>query len=588
MSLNNMSIRIAGRAGQGVESTGAGFSLALARGGLNLFTMQDYMSRIRGGLNFFQLRVAPQEIYSHTDDLHLLLAMNKEAFDTYHPLIESGGGVIYDQEMKVDGNGLEDRGIRAFASPINEIAEEVGGNRLMSNTAAIAVATGITDYQFDRIAEVIAQNFARKGPQIVEANLRVAEVAFEFGRETYASQFDHRLEVVERAPRMLMNGNHAFSLGALASGCRFVSAYPMTPATTIMEWLATQAEEYGVLVKQTEDEIAAICMAIGANHMGVRAMTTTSGGGFSLMTEALGLAGMTETPVVVVNVQRPGPSTGLATRTEQSDLRFMLHASQGEFPRLILTPGTIEQAFEAGAQAFNLAEKYQTPVIVLYDQYLAVSSRVLEQDALDLESVKIDRGELLTDEDLDQLEGEYLRYAFTESGISPRAVPGSHEKAFFSVTSDEHRPDGHIEEDRENRFRMMNKRMGKLETAMEDLWQPELYGPEQASLTFVTWGSSYGPLRQAVDWLNEDSTSANMLHFAQVWPFPSQRVSEILGAAQRVIGVEQNFAAQLAGLIRQETGIHIRENILRYDGRPFTPNYILRCLEEERFNVQTI
>jgi 2-oxoglutarate ferredoxin oxidoreductase subunit alpha len=329
-------------------------------------------------------------------------------------------------------------------------------------------------------------------------------------------------------------------------------------------------------------------MAIGASHMGVRAMTATSGGGFSLMVEALGLAGMTETPVVVVNVQRPGPSTGLATRTEQGDLRFMLHASQGEFPRLLLTPGTVEQAFEAGTQAFNLAEKYQTPVIVMYDQFLGVSARILEPEAFDFDGVKIDRGELLSSKDLDILEDGYQRYAFTETGISPRAIPGSHEKAFYPVTSDEHGVDGHILEDRENRFLMMNKRMKKLETARTDLWQPELYGPDEANITFVAWGSTYGPLREAVDWLNDDGNSANMLHLPQIWPFPGKRVSEILDGARRVIGVESNFGAQLAGLIREKTGIHIESNILKYDGRPFSPNYIIRCLEEERFNAQTI
>lgn len=588
MSINKMSLRIAGAAGQGVESTGAGFSLALSRGGLNLFTMQDYMSRIRGGLNFFQIRVAPNEIFTHTDNIHLLLALNKEAFDTYRTDIVPGGGIIYDQDMKVEDKELEDDGIKAFASPIIEIAEDVGGNRLMTNTAAVAISSGITGFSFEKIGEVIENSFAKKGKRIVEGNLRVAEVAYDFGRDTYYDQFEYHLAEVDRPPRMMINGNQAFSLGALASGCRFISSYPMTPATTIMEILASHAEEYGVLVKQTEDEIAAMCMAIGASHMGVRAMTATSGGGFSLKVEALGLAGMTETPVVIVNVQRPGPSTGLATRTEQGDLRFMLHASQGEFPRLVLTPGTVEQAFEAGARAFNLAEKYQTPVIVLSDQFLGVSSRVLEQDTFDFNGVNIDRGELLRPEDLDKLEEDYQRYVFTETGISPRAIPGSHEKAFYPVTSDEHGPDGHILEDRTNRFRMMNKRMKKLETASIDLWQPELYGPEEADITFVAWGSTYGPLREAVDWLNDDGSSANMLHLPQVWPFPEKRVSEILSGARRVIGVESNFSAQLAGLIREETGFHIGSNILRYDGRPFSPNYITQCLEEERFNAQTI
>ncbi len=588
MSVNNMSFRIAGKAGQGVESSGAGFALALARGGLNVFTMQDYMSRIRGGLNFSQIRIAPYEIYTHTDDVHLLLAMNQEAFETYRGEVHPGGGIIYDQEMRVDAHEVEEQGVSAFASPLVEIAEEMGGNRVMVNTAAIAVAAGITGYSFEKIGEVIEQNFARKGKQVTDTNFRIAEVAYEFGQDTYASQFDYQLQVVEAPPRMLIHGNHAFSLGALASGCRFVSAYPMTPATTIMEWMAARAKEYGVLVKQTEDEIAALCMAIGANHVGVRAMTATSGGGFSLMVEALGLAGMTETPVVVVNVQRPGPSTGLPTRTEQGDLRFVIHASQGEFPRLVLTPGTVEQAFEAGARAFNLAEKYQTPVIVLYDQFLANSNRVLGLDALDFERVKIDRGDLLSPEDLDKLEGEYQRFAFTETGISPRALPGSHEKAFYPVTSDEHGPDGHILEDRKNRIRMMNKRMQKLQTARKDLWQPELYGVEDADITFVAWGSIYGPLREAVDWLNDDGISANMLHLPQVWPFPKEEVEEILGGAKRAIGVEQNYSAQLAGLIRQETGIQLKENILKYDGRPFSPNYILTCLKEERFNAQTI
>lgn len=587
MPTNKMSLRIAGKAGQGVESTGAGFSLALSRGGLNLFTMQDYMSRIRGGLNFFQIRIAPDEIYTHTDDVHLLLALNKEAFETYRTDIVPGGGIIYDQAMKVEAEELADNGINAFASPIIEIAEEVGGNRLMSNTAAVAIASGITGYSFEEIGEVIENNFASKGKQIVEANLRVAEVAYDFGRDTYHDQFEYYLTKVDRSPRMMINGNQAFSLGALAAGCRFISSYPMTPATTIMEWLASHAEEYGVLVKQTEDEIAAMCMAIGASHMGVRAMTATSGGGFSLMVEALGLAGMTETPVVVVNVQRPGPSTGLATRTEQADLRFMLHASQGEFPRLMLTPGTVEQAFEAGVRAFNLAEKYQTPVIVLSDQFLAVSSRVLELDALNFEEVRIDRGELLSPQDMDNLEGDYQRYAFTETGISPRALPGSHKNAYYPVTSDEHGTDGHILEDRMNRFRMMNKRMKKLETARTDLWQPELYGPAEADVTFVAWGSTYGPLREAVDWLN-DGSSANMLHLPQVWPFPGKHVSEILSGARRVIGVESNFSAQLAGLIREQTGITIENNILKYDGRPISPNYIIQCLEEERFNAQAI
>ena len=587
MSINDMCFKIAGEAGQGVESSGAGFAQALARGGLHIFAMQDYMSRIRGGHNFFQIRVAHHDIYSHTDEVHLLLAMNKQAIEEHRAEIVEGGGVIYDQGLRVEAKELEDEGIRAFPSPLVEIAEEVGGHRVMVNTAAIAVATGITGYSFEKIAGVIEKNFAKKGKGVVDSNLQVAEASYQFAQDTYAREFEHCLEVVDAPPRMIIHGNHAFCLGALASGCRFISAYPMTPATPIMEWMAAHAAEYGIVVKQTEDEIAAINMAIGANHVGVRGMAATSGGGFSLMVEALGLAGMTETPLVIVEAQRPGPSTGFATRTEQGDLRFVLHASQGDFPRLVLTPGTVEQVFEAGARAFNLAERYQTPVIVLYDQFLANSFRTVDLDAFDFEGVKIDRGELLSPEDLDKLEGDYQRFAFTESGISARALPGSHPKAVYPVTSNEHGPDGHIWEDKENRIRMMNKRMRKLEAARGDIWQPELYGPEEAEVTFVAWGSTYGSLREAVDRLNKEGTSANMLHLLQVWPFPKERVSETLGGAKRVIGVEQNYSAQLAGLIRQETGIEVEANILKYDGRPFSVDYILTRSQKEDFDGQT-
>jgi len=587
MSLNDMSFKIAGEAGQGIESSGAGFAQALARGGLHIFAIQDYMSRIRGGHNFFQIRVAPHDIYSHTDEVHLLLAMNKQAIEEHRAEIAEGGGIIYDQGLEVEAKALEDEGIRAFPSPLVEIAQEVGGHRVMVNTATIAVATGITGYSFDKIAGVIEKNFAKKGKSVVDSNLKVAEVSYQFAQETYTREFEHCLEVVDAPPRMMIHGNHAFCLGALASGCRFISAYPMTPATPIMEWMAARAAEYGIVVKQTEDEIAAINMAIGANHVGVRGMAATSGGGFSLMVEALGLAGMTETPLVVVETQRPGPSTGFATRTEQGDLRFILHASQGDFPRLVLTPGTVEQAFEAGVRAFNLAEKYQTPVIVLYDQFLANSFRTVELDDFDFEGVKIDRGELLSLEDLDKLEGDYQRFALTESGISPRALPGSHPKAVYPVTSNEHGPDGHLWEDRENRIRMMNKRMRKLETARGDIWPPELYGPEEAEVTFVAWSSTYGPLREAVNRLNKEGTSAKMLHLPQLWPFPKERVSEILGDARRIIGVEQNYSAQLAGLIRQETGIEVEANILKYDGRPFSVDYILARFQKEDFDGQS-
>lgn len=383
---------------------------------------------------------------------------------------------------------------------------------------------------------------------------------------------------------MVVNGTQAFSLGALAGGCRFVSAYPMTPGSPVLHWMAAHASQYGVAIKHTEDEIAAINMAIGAAHTGARSLVPTSGGGFALMVEALGLAGMTETPLVIYNAQRPGPSTGLPTRQEQGDLLFTLYASQGEFPRFILTPGSHEECFTAGWRAFNLAEKYQTPAIVLSDHYLVTSVRTLELDSannnrsFDFEAVEIDRGALLSEVELDTLEEEYLRYRITDSGISPRAVPG-HNKAVYVAAGNEHDESGAITEEPEMRTAQVEKRQRKIAGMTEEMSGPIRYGPENAEITFVSWGSTYGPLREAVDALNaQQANQANLLHFVNLWPFPTEAATSALKSAQRLIGVEGNATAQLATLIRSQTGLAMDDIILKYDGRAFTPEYVL-CWE---------
>lgn len=298
------------------------------------------------------------------------------------------------------------------------------------------------------------------------------------------------------------------------------------------------------------------------------------------MTEALGLAGITETPIVIVEAQRPGPATGLATRTEQGDLLFVLHASQGEFPRIILSPGTVEECFEAGWRAFNLAERYQCPAIILSDNFLANSVRTIEMDALDFAGVEIDRGELLTDEDLNQLQGEYLRFAYTESGVSPRALPG-HPKAVYQATGNEHAPDGHLTEELEPRRLQVEKRLRKLDTAGQEMDGPLHYGPPEAEVTLLGWGSTYGPLREAVDLLNaQERGKANMLHIREVWPLPREKVRDALGGARRIVMVEGNATGQMAFLLKAHAGLSIDHHIRRYDGRPFSPEYILAGLRE--------
>jgi 2-oxoglutarate ferredoxin oxidoreductase subunit alpha len=578
MPKNDMTFKIGGEAGQGIESGGAGFAKVLARGGLYVFGLQDYMSRIRGGHNFYQIRASESPLYSHTDEVHLLLALIPETIERHKDEIIAGGGLIYDEGLEVDEEDLEGEGIKLFPVPLSQIAKEAG-SKIMANTAAFGAAAGVTEYNFEFMASVIRDNFAKKGASVVDANLEVARKAYDFARERYAADFDYKLEPVEAPPRMVINGNHALSVGALLGGCRFISAYPMTPASSVLEWLATHASRYGLVAKHSEDEIAALCMAIGASHVGARAMTTTSGGGFSLMVEALGLAGMTETPVVIVEAQRPGPSTGMPTRTGQGDLLFMLRASQGEFPRIVLTPGTVEDCFHAGWRAFNLAEKYQCPVIILIDNFLANSVRSIPRSDFHFEEVEIDRGELLTEEELDQLSDDYKRYTITATGISPRALPG-HPKAVFVACSDEHTEDGHFEdEDPENRVQMVQKRLRKLELAEGEMRAPALYGPEQADTTLIGWGSSYGPVREAVDRLNQKGEKANFLHFTDVWPFPADRVQPLLKSAQRLVAVENNATGQFARLLRAYTGVQVDDKILRFDGRPFSPEYVLDRLE---------
>jgi 2-oxoglutarate ferredoxin oxidoreductase subunit alpha len=582
MPKNNLSMKVAGEAGQGVESGGAGFAKALVRGGLYIFGLQDYMSRIRGGHNFFQVRVSERPLHTFDDDVHLLLAFNKNAADIHTKEVARGGGILHDASIKVDKDLLAERGVHDFEMPLIKIAEQEGGHRIMMNTAALGATAGITSYDFERIADIIETNFKRKGAETVDKNLKVARTAYDMALEQFGSDFDWKLEPITGAPqRMIVNGNQAIAMGALAAGCKFISTYPMTPASTITEWLAAHSKKFGIVQKQTEDETAAILFAIGAAHAGVRAMTASSGGGFCLMVEAYGLAAMTETPLVIAEVQRGGPSTGLPTRTEQPDLEFVLAASHGEFPRFVIAPGTVEQCFEAGHRAFNLAEKYQTPVIILSDLLLSNQQKTVEMDGFDFSRITIDRGETLEYEALDKLVQPYERHFLTESGISPRAIPG-HEKAVYITTGDEHNHEGFITEDGDVRNQQMEKRMRK-ETlaARDDMRMPHRYGPEQADVTLVGFGSTTGALIEAAERLTADGLSTNVLQFVDVAPLDEDRLTDLIVGLRRMVVVEQNYTGQLARIIRRMTGRKADARINKYDGRPISPTEIVAKVRQE-------
>ncbi|NIS71209.1 MAG: 2-oxoacid:acceptor oxidoreductase subunit alpha, partial [Proteobacteria bacterium] len=409
-------------------------------------------------------------------------------------------------------------------------------------------------------------------PKVAELNVKAAKMGYDYARERYAGNFEYRLERTSSPVKrkMFLTGSEAVGLGAIRAGCKFYAAYPMTPATPLLHFVAPLNREYGMIVIQTESEIAAINMVAGASFAGVRAMTATSGGGFCLMSEGLGMTGMTETPVVLMLAQRPGPSTGLPTYSGQGDLRFAIHASQGEFPRVVIAPGDVEECFYKTMEAFNLAEKFQIPAILITDKYLVESHGTAE--LFDQNRIGIDRGLLLTeDEYMD--EEEYKRHKFTEDGVSPRAMPGI-KGAIVRTNADEHNESGYTTENPEMTTKMFDKRFKKLDGLVKELENYEttkLYGPEEADVTILGWGSTKGPIREAMKLLSKEGLKINYLQIIYLNPFPVANVQKILKSARKTVVVEHNRTSQLSSLIREHLLMTVGHKILKYNGRPFNP-----------------
>ncbi|MBI2860043.1 MAG: 2-oxoacid:acceptor oxidoreductase subunit alpha [Chloroflexi bacterium] len=562
---------VGGEAGQGVQSVGAVLAKTLARGGYHVFADQDYESRIRGGHNFFRIRASNMPVAAIKEPLDILVALNQETIDLHRMEVAPGGVVVYDQEKGQPGEG------NYLGVPFTRLAQEKAGNRIMANSVAFGAALGLTGYDLDAAANIVRGFF---GGDVGEANVTATRAGYDYATENFKGERPLNLKPLGDGKRLLMNGHDAVALGAIAAGCNFMAGYPMTPATPILEYLSTHAKDMDMAVVQTEDEISAINMAIGASFAGARAMTATSGSGFCLMVEGVGLAGITETPVVIVNAQRPGPAVGLPTRTEQGDLLFVLHCHQGDFPRAVLAPASVEDAFWLTIKAFNLADKYQLPVIMLTDHYLATS--YITVDGFDLSKVVIDRGETYSPERHGPPQ-EYKRHKVTGSGISPRAFPGLTE-ALVVTDSDEHDETGHLIEDARARTEQVEKRLRKLNGLGQETSPPEVYGPPNAETTLVGWGSTWGALRESIDILNRGNGKFNLLHLRELWPFPSEAVNSILQQAKRSYVVESNAAGQLARLIRAETGRLVDGKVLKYDGRPFTPSGIAEQVKEEVYH----
>jgi 2-oxoglutarate/2-oxoacid ferredoxin oxidoreductase subunit alpha len=576
MNGSEVTVGIGGAAGDGNAATGDTLAKVCARLGLHVYVYNSYQSIIRGGHVWLRMRIADEKVECHGDHLNLTLALNQDTLNQHTAEVNANGGILYNSDkLQVAQDDLQP-GVMLYPFPVKDLSEKFGRNPVMQNTVLLGGLLYLLDLDFDVLEGMLRETFRRKGDKIVEANVGVARAGYGYAVEHYAKR-DYRWRLSGKQ-RMVVSGNEIFGLGALAAGCKFYAAYPMTPASSILHWLVRYGPRHGMVVKQAEDEIAVMNMTVGAGHVGARAMCGTSGGGFALMTEAVGLAGMTETPVVVISAQRGGPSTGLPTKTEQADLNQLYGASQGEYPRAIMAPLDVVDCYYSVVEAFNIAEKYQCPVLIASDLLLSEHRETADPEAYSFD-VSIDRGELITD----ATPPDYKRYRLTESGVSPRVVPG-HEGTAYVAPSDEHDEQGILISDEFTnppmRKAMMEKRMRKVDGILRELPPPELYGPAEADVTLVGWGSTKGLIREAISLLADEGITANNLQIKYLVPFHAAEVEAILQGAKCKIAVEHNFTGQLARHIRAETGIKMDEKILKYDGEPLEPHHIVERVKE--------
>jgi len=575
----NITWKIGGEAGFGIMTTGMMFSRLATRHGYHIFDYVEFPSLIRGGHNVYEVCVGDEDTHSQEKKIDVLFALNQETIDKHKNEFKDGGILVYDPETaKVDANANSFKNIIVYTVPLTAIVRDNKLLKVMENNVALGITTGIFGMDINILNSLIADTFSEKGDKIILPNQQAAKLGFDYVVKNPPQGFDRKLIKRTAQPKIVITGNEAYVLGAIASGCKFYAAYPMTPMAAALVYMAEVGPKYGVVVKHAEDEISVINMAIGASYTGVRSMINTAGGGFSLMVEGLGLAGITETPLVIVMAQRPGPATGLPTYTGQGDLKFLINASQDEFPRVILAPGDVEEAFYLTVEAFNIADKLQTPVFVLVDKFLCESHK--SAPIFDQTKITIDRGNLLSKEIGDTVEN-YMRYQDTPSGISPRNLPGM-KKAIATINSYEHTEYGFSTEDITDRIKQVEKRNRKLDSYKTTILKPTKYGDENAQVTLIAWGSTKGPILQALKRLKSENfnQTVNFIHLNHVWPLPKEALIEELNKCQKVLLVEGNSQAQMASLIREQTGIEIKNKLLKYDGRPFYPEEIIEKIKE--------
>lgn len=585
MLKNGFTWTIGGEAGFGINASGLIFSKTLTRSGFFIFDYIEYPSLVRGGHNVYSIHASEREVFSQKREIDILVALNQETIDLHLKNLKPGGVVVYNSDrFKVR---KKEKGVNLLPVPLETLVERVGGAKVMANNVALGASVALLGLKLKSLSSVVEDVFLRKGREVVDKNQRAAQAGYDYVREKFKNLvFSLAKPQGSQTPKLVLTGNDAISLGVVLGGCKFYAAYPMTPASSILHTLASWAEKVGMVVKHAEDEISVINMAIGASFAGARSGLATSGGGFALMEEAVSLAGITETGVVIIECQRGAPATGMPTWTEQADLHFILRSGHGDFPKIVLAPGDQEEAFWLTALAFNLADLYQTPVFVISDKYLSESHKSIESSKFEALSskFKVNRGKLATKRKSGKEVRAYPRYKITADGISPRILPGT-KGFYYQANSYEHKEDGHTTEDPQERVKQVDKRGRKIKTFVKrDLPTPTLYGSKDAEVTLVGWGSTKMPVLQAISKLQATGhrPCVNFLHLNYLWPFPKEAVAKVLRSAKKVLLLEGNSTAQLGQLIRQETGIEIKNKYLKYNGRPFYPEDILDKIESLR------
>jgi len=568
---------IGGEAGDGIDSTGKIFAQALSRAGRHVYTSKDFASRIRGGYTAYKVRTSVDRVESVVDRLDILIALTERTIDENLAELHEGSVIIYDGERTTMQDVEIPEGMVGLDVPLKGLAEDAGG-AIMRNVVALGAACAVADFPIENLDESLEKHFGDKGQAIVENNEEAARLGQEYVEEEFEHAFDYDLECTD-ADYVLLNGDQAIGMGAIAAGCRFYAGYPITPATEVMEYLTGRIDEYGGTVVQAEDELAAINLALGAARSGARSMTATSGPGIDLMTETFGLVATSETPLVICDVMRSGPSTGMPTKQEQGDLNMTLYGGHGEIPRFVVAPTTVAECFWKTVEAFNLAEKYQTPVFLVSDLALAVTEQTFPPEAFDMDAVEVDRGKVVDEGEVEEWlddQGRFRAHAATDDGVSPRAFPGTPDGAHMT-TGLEHDELGRRTEDTDVRVQQVDKRNRKVETAKaEEEWDYREFGDPAADTLVISWGSNEGAIREGMGLLSEEGIDVRFISVPYLFPRPD--LTEEIRDAETTIVVECNATGQLADLIEHDVLERV-ERINKYTGVRFKADELAAEIE---------